>query len=437
MWRTINEVLHAWKEEKRGKVLLVRGARQVGKTYSIREFGKSFDNYLEVNLEEEKQVHIFFQESLDPNIICENLAAFYGVPIVPGKTLLFIDELQSCIPAIQSLRFFYEKLPELHVVAAGSLLEFALKELPTFGVGRIRSIFMYPLSFDEFLVANGEEQLLIVKRKANPQNPLSAPIHNKLIDYTRKFLLIGGMPEVVKTYIQTKDIRKSQLILDDLLNAFYDDFAKYKKRVPLLRIRDVFNSIAKQSGSKFVLNRASSNANLLQIKDALELLILAGLAFRVSHVSGNGIPLGAEINDKKFKVLLFDNGIQQRLLNLSLTEQLIDKDFSTVNKGNIAEQFVGLELIKSFPSNIKPSVYYWHREAKSSNAEIDYLIQRGENIIPIEVKAGTKGQMQSMFLFLNEKKIRKGIRQSLENFNVFENIEIFPLYATSNILNWN
>lgn len=435
MWRDINKVLLTWKEEDRRKVLLVRGARQVGKTYSIREFSKSFGNYLEVNLEEEKQVHIFFQESLDPNVICENLSAFFGVKIIPGQTLLFIDEIQACIPAIQSLRFFYEKLPGLHVVAAGSLLEFALKELPTFGVGRIRSLFMYPLSFDEFLMANGEEQLLIVKKKASPQNPLSLPIHDKLIDYIRKFLLIGGMPEVVETYIQTKDIRKSQLVLDDLLNSFYDDFAKYKKRVHSQRIRDVFDSIAKQSGNKFVLNRASSNANLLQIKDALELLILAGLAFRINHVSGNGIPLGAEINDKKFKILLFDNGIQQRLLNLSLTEQLTNKNFSTVNKGNVAEQFIGLELIKSFPSNIKPPVYYWHREAKSSNAEIDYLIQRGESILPIEVKAGTKGQMQSMFLFLNEKKIRKGIRQSLENFSVFENIEIFPLYATSNILN--
>lgn len=435
MWRDINKVLLTWKEEDRRKVLLVRGARQVGKTYSIREFSKSFGNYLEVNLEEEKQVHIFFQESLDPNVICENLSAFFGVKIIPGQTLLFIDEIQACIPAIQSLRFFYEKLPGLHVVAAGSLLEFALKELPTFGVGRIRSLFMYPLSFDEFLMANGEEQLLIVKKKASPQNPLSLPIHDKLIDYIRKFLLIGGMPEVVETYIQTKDIRKSQLVLDDLLNSFYDDFAKYKKRVHSQRIRDVFDSIAKQSGNKFVLNRASSNANLLQIKDALELLILAGLAFRINHVSGNGIPLGAEINDKKFKILLFDNGIQQRLLNLSLTEQLTNKNFSTVNKGNVAEQFIGIELIKSFPSNIKPPVYYWHREAKSSNAEIDYLIQRGESILPIEVKAGTKGQMQSMFLFLNEKKIRKGIRQSLENFSVFENIEIFPLYATSNILN--
>ena len=435
MWRNINKVLQTWKEEEGRKVLLVRGARQVGKTYSIREFSKKFNNYIEVNLEEEKQVHVFFQESLNPNAICENLSAFFGVPIIPGQTLLFIDEIQACVPAIQSLRFFYEKLPGLHVIAAGSLLEFALKELPTFGVGRIRSIFMYPLSFDEFLTANGEEQLLIIKRKASPQNPLSLPIHNKLIDYIRKFLLIGGMPEVVVAYIQTKDIRKSQLLLDDLLNSFYDDFAKYKKRVPSLRIRDVFNSIAKQSGSKFVLNKASSNANLLQIKDALELLILAGLAFRINHASGNGIPLGAEINDKKFKILLLDNGIQQRLLNLSLTEQLTNKDFSTVNKGNVAEQFIGLELIKNFPPNIIPPVYYWHREAKSSNAEIDYLIQRGDSIVPIKVKAGTKGQMQSMFLFLNEKKIGKGIRQSLENFSAFENIEIFPLYATSNILN--
>lgn len=435
MWRKINNHLLEWKNSVVRKVLLVRGARQVGKTYSVRELGKSFPHFLEVNLDEDKQVHSFFQETLSPELICENLSAYYGVPVIQGKTLLFIDEIQACHSAIQSLRFFYEKMPKLHVIAAGSLLEFALKEIPTFGVGRIRSVFMYPLSFDEYLIANGEEKLLELKKKASPQKALSFPIHEKLVTYLRKFLIIGGMPEVVKTYIDTKNIRECQLVLDDLLNSYYDDFSKYKERVPMLRIRDVFNSIAQQSGNKFVLKRASSDASHRQIKDALELLIMAGLAFQVYHTSGNGIPLGAEINNKKYKVLMLDNGLQQRILNLDLSERLTNSEFNIINKGNIAEQMVGLELIKGQPINIRPQLFYWHREAKSSNAEIDYLIQKTDTIVPIEVKSGTKGQMQSIYLFLNEKEGKKGIRLSLENFSNYQNIDVFPIYAANNIIN--
>jgi predicted AAA+ superfamily ATPase len=434
MKRSINVDLLDWKDSISRKVLLVRGARQVGKTYSVRELGKSYEHYLEVNLEEEKQVHFFFEETLNPEVICENLEAFYNVPIIPGKTLLFFDEVQACLPAIQSLRFFYEKMPGLHVIAAGSLLEFALKEIPTFGVGRIRSIYMYPLTFDEFLSANGEEAIIILKDKATPRKPLPVPIHNKLVGLLKKYLIIGGMPEVVKIYRKTRNIRECQLVLDDLLNSYYDDFSKYKERVPANRIRDVFNSIAKQSGNKFILNKASTYSNHLQIKDALEMLILAGLAYKVNHTSGNGIPLGAEINDKKFKMILFDIGVQQRLLNLDLNEQLTNNKFDSINKGNVAEQMVGLELIKNSAPNIKPHIYYWHRESRSSNAEIDYLVQKNERIIPIEVKAGTKGQMQSMFLFLKEKRIKKGIRQSLENFSEYDMIDVFPIYAVKNII---
>src|SRR5579863_6303177 len=167
--RKIDHELSAWRNEKEGKPLLIRGARQVGKSTAIRELSKQFDHYLEVNFEEQRQVHSLFEGDLNPKELCENLSILYGVPIIPGKTLLFFDEIQSCIPAISALRFFYEKYPELHVIAAGSLLEFALAEIPSFGVGRIRSLFVYPLSFDEFLTGIGENMLVEAKKKASAQ----------------------------------------------------------------------------------------------------------------------------------------------------------------------------------------------------------------------------------------------------------------------------
>jgi len=435
MRREISKRLFAWKAEKKRKVLLVRGARQVGKTYSVRNLGRTFDHYLEVNLEEDTAIHAFFEETLTPQTICENLSAYYGMRVIPGKTLLFFDEIQACVRAIQSLRFFYEKMPDLHVLAAGSLLEFALSELPTFGVGRIQSLFMYPLSFEEFLLANDEDLLSAKLQAATPQLPLPSPIHDKLVFYLRKFLLIGGLPEVVKTYIETKRLADCQVVLDNLLTSFYDDFSKYKKRVPVSRIREVFDSVVFQSGEKFKMVKASPNANIVQTKEALELLLMAGMAYKIYHTSANGLPLGAEVNPKKFKVILFDTGLQQRILNLDIHQQLIYDDFETINKGSIAEQFVGLELCKLYSFSIRPQIFYWHRESKSSNAEIDYLIQMGRNILPIEVKAGTKGQMQSMFIFLKEKKMSLGIRQSLENFSSYPPIEVYPLYAVKNIYN--
>jgi len=429
MERSITLFLQNWTTDDNRKVALLRGARQVGKTYTIRELGNKFQHFLEINFEENPTILSFFVESLDPQVICENLSAYYGTPIIPGKTLLFFDEIQSCLPAIQSLRFFHEKMPDLHVIAAGSLLEFALEELPTFGVGRIQSYFMYPMNFEEFLLANKEDGLLSLMKKASPTILLASPIHEKLVFYLKRYLLIGGLPEVVKTFVSTRDLNKCQETLDTLLLGYYDDFAKYKSRVPAIRLRDIFLSIARQSGSKFKYSNAISNANHGQIKEGLDLLCLAGIAYRIYHTSANGLPLGAEVNVKKFKVLLFDIGLQQRMLGLNLGELLVKNDFDSINKGNLAELFVGLELYRK--SVIKwAEVYYWHRESKSSNAEIDYIIQDGDKLLPIEVKAGTKGQMQSMHLFLKEKNCTRGLRMSLENFSSYPPIDVYPMYAT-------
>ena len=212
--RNIDIKLTLWSQEKEGKPLLIRGARQVGKSTAIRELSKQFDYFLEVNFEEQRQVHKLFEGDLDPAILCENLSVLYNIPIVPGKTLVFFDEIQACIPAISSLRFFYEKSPELHVIAAGSLLEFALAEIPSFGVGRIRSLFVYPLSFDEYLVGIGEKLLFEAKKNATLEKPLAEPLHQKLLGHFKRFLVIGGMPEVIASYVKNSNINQCGLILD-------------------------------------------------------------------------------------------------------------------------------------------------------------------------------------------------------------------------------
>lgn len=435
--RQIDSELTKWVKLQKRKPLLIRGARQIGKTESVRHLASQFENFVEVNFEENKTIHSIFEGNLSPTEICENLSVNFQVSIQEEKTLLFFDEIQACIPAIQSLRYFYEKIPELHVIAAGSLLEFALAETPSFGVGRIRSIFMYPLSFDEFLLANSQAGLLKMKQKASPNSPLNKALHEKLLKYFKKFIIFGGMPEITANYIETKDLNSSLQILDDLIFSFYDDFTKYKKRVPVSRIRAVFNSVVMQVGGKFVYSKVSNNENYRQIKEALELLIQAGLVIPVVHTSANGLPLGAEVNPKKQKMLLFDTGIFLRILGLNVGELLISNDFKVINNGNVAEMFAGLEILKYQSCYISTKLHYWHREARNSNAEVDYLFSKNNEIYPLEIKAGTRGSMQSMKLFLKSKNRKIGIRISSENFSEYENIQVCPLYAIDNIINGN
>jgi uncharacterized protein len=433
MKRFIDQELLHWKENPGRKPLLIRGARQVGKTFSVRQLANSYPSYLEVNFESDRSVHTFFEKDIDPDEICMNLSAFYNVPVQDGQTLLFLDEIQACPQAISSLRFFYEKRPGLHLIAAGSLLEFALQELPSFGVGRISNLFMFPLSFDEFLLGLGEERLYDLKASHGFDAPLPIAFHDKLLDYFRKFLVLGGLPEVVDSFAESRDFLQAQQILDRLITGYENDFSKYKKRVPVSRLMEVFRYIVFQAGKKFNVSKASDSSNHAQIKEALDLLEMAGLVYRVLHTAANGIPLGAEVNPKKFKVILFDHGIFQRILGLELSSYLTEKDFSSVNKGNLAEQFVGTEIIKNQAGITRPQLFYWHREKRGSNAEVDFLLQDHHEIIPLEVKSGMQGKMQSLRIFLQEKKINSGTRVSLENFGKYDNIHVLPLYAVRNL----
>lgn len=433
MERIIHTQLIDWKERKSRKVLLLRGARQVGKTWSVRNLAKDFKYYLEVNFETDRVIQQFFTGDLDTTRIIGRLSAYYDIPVKPGETLLFFDEIQACESALSALRFFHEKQPDLHVIAAGSLLEFALKKLPSFGIGRIEHLFMYPMSFQEFLVAKGKNNLLAMIDHAGPLTPVDPVFHDVLIEILKEFLFVGGMPEIVNLYIETGDLRTAQHLLDQYLTGLLDDLNKYRQRYPVTRLREIFDAVIHQSGNRFKLVQASRVANYYQIREALDLLEMAGLIYRVYHTSAGGVPAGSQADHSKFKILMFDHGIFQRILGLNLSEHLLANDFSAINKGNIAEQFAGTEIIKYSSNNGKPRLFYWQREKPGSHAEIDYILQCKGRILPVEIKSGTSGKMQSLHLFLREKKLPTGIRCSLENFNKYDKIEVYPLYALKNI----
>ena len=442
--RNIDAKLLEWKDSVRRKPLLIRGARQVGKSTAVRQLGKEFKYFVEVNLERQPSIKHLFTKDIDVHRTCEAISATMGIPFVAGETLLFIDEIQVSQEAIMSLRYFKEDYPELHVIAAGSLLEFALEELPSFGVGRIRSLYMYPFSFDEFLLAQGLDTTVVFKRKATSTSPLPEAVHNMLVEQLKSFYLVGGMPAAVTEWIESKSYIECAHIHNDILDTYQDDFSKYKSRVSPALLRKVLRSVALQAGSKFVFRQVADDIHSSVIKDALHLLALAGLIKPVTHSDGNGVPLGAEENSSYTKYLFLDLGLMQTMLGTPAANILLSSDVDFVNKGAASEMFAGLELVKNHDCFQKAEMCYWQNMSRGTNAEIDYLVARNGVVLPIEVKASTRGSMQSLWLFMRKKGLHNAIRTSLENFGEFEyadnevhnavrHVDIVPLYALSNL----
>lgn len=443
--RHIDEQLIQWKDDPRRKPLLIRGARQVGKSTAVREFGKQFRYFVEINLEKQPDLRQVFSENIDVKKTCEKLSGTLSIPIVPEETLLFIDEIQVSKEAIMSLRYFKEDYPELHVIAAGSLLEFALGELPSFGVGRIRSLYMYPFSFDEFLMAQGLDLTVEHKRKAHNEEPLDEMAHKKLVDQLRSFYLVGGMPAAVTEWVETHSYLEVSHIHNDIIDTYLDDFPKYKKRVSPVLLQQVLRSVALQAGKKFVYSAAASDIRSSLIKEALHLLTMAGLITPVKHTDGTGVPLGAEESDRYVKYLFFDLGIMLTMLGIPSADILLASNVDFVNKGAASKMFAGLEMIKYHDCFQRSEMHYWQNTTRNSNAKVDYLITREGKVVPIEVKANTQGSMQSLWVFMRKRKLHEGIRTSLENFGQFDycdpgdhferrHINVIPLYALSNLL---
>ena len=449
--RYIDALLLEWKNSSSLKPLLLRGARQVGKSWAVKHLGESFTYYLEVNFEKRPDIKDVFGRVHEVHDLANNLSLLYNVPVVAGQTLLFLDEVQDCPAAIKSLWAFKEDFPELHVVAAGSLLEFALQDLPSFGVGRIRSLFVYPFSFDEFLVAEGKSSWLEAKQQADNEKPLLMPLHNDIVQHYRTFLMVGGMPASVAAWVTTHDYRNCQTELDDIQLTYYDDFKKYAKKVDPTLLRNTLQSVILQIGNKFTYSKVDGSYRAEEVKKALKLLSDAGIVKRVSHTAANGLPLGAEVNEKFRKYIYLDSALLLRILDMDLggARQLTDlivagTAVDLVNKGGLAEMVLGWELIKYNNPRSQHDLYYWENTADGTRSEVDYIIARDMKVLPIECKSGTSGKMKSLHLFMHNKHLTDSIRCSLENFALLEScdkkaddavrrIQILPLYAISNL----
>ena len=449
--RPIDTLLLEWKNSARRKPLLIRGARQVGKSWAVEHLGESFDYFIEVNFEKRPEMLDVFQKIHDVHELTANLGMYYNTPVIPGRTLLFLDEIQKSADAIQSLWSFKEDYPELHVVAAGSLLEFALQELPSFGVGRIHSLFVYPFSFDEFLMAEGKEDWVKAKQEASAEKPLLTPLYNDLVQHFRTFLMVGGMPASVEAWVSTHDYTQCQAELDDIQLTYYDDFPKYAKKVDPTLLRNTLQSVVMQIGEKFTYSWVEGGYRAEDVKKALKLLCDAGIIKRVSYTAGNGLPLGAEVNDKFRKYIYLDSGLLLRILDLDqggarqLTELIIAGTAEDlVNKGGLAEMVLGWELVKYNNSRTQHELYYWENTAEGTRSEVDYIMARDLKVLPIECKAGVSGKMKSLYEFMRQKHLTEAIRCSLENFTELEHVDkkdkdavrhvqIIPLFAISNL----
>ena len=411
--RLIDKHLLEWKNGQNHKPLLLRGARQVGKSSAIKHLGETFDYYIEANFEKNKELINVFQQTIDVHELASRIGKLYNTPVVAGHTLLFLDEIQSCPQAIKALWFFKEDFPELHVVAAGSLLELTIKDLQSFGVGRIRSLFLYPMCFEEFLTASGKYLWVEAIRNANAGRPLHDELHKELVQQFRTFLIVGGMPASVATWVETHDYLQCANEQDDIHQTYYDDFAKYAKKIDVQLLRNTLISVIAQVGKKFIYSYVEGGFSIPEVQKALRLLADAGIIKRVSHSTGNGIPLGAEINNKYKKYIYLDSGLLLRILDLELggDDELIKlilsgNDVDLVNKGTLAEMVAGWEMVKHATPRTQHDLYYWQNTDKGTSSEVDYLTTRQMKVLPIEVKSGISGKMKSLRLFMSKRHIQ-------------------------------
>ena len=426
MWRAVDAVLDAWAEDDERRPLLIRGARQVGKTYAVAAFaGRKFADFAAINLEQEPRYRRCF-DTLEPRAVLNQVGVLRGKSIEPGRTLLFLDEIQECPAAIMALRYFYEQTPDLHVVGAGSLLEFVLEaERLRMPVGRVQPLFMHPLSFAEFLAAVGEEPALRATRDLSAG--VSAAVHEHLTGLLRTYLLLGGMPAVLAEYRRTGSVMRAAHVQTAITQTLRDDFGKYARASRHPHLDRVFLHATRLVGRKFVYSRVDPDSRARELRAAVELLERAGLVRRVRSTSGAGLPLGAEADDRHYKLIMIDVGLMQNLSGA--TEQLLHGDPMQINGGAVAEQFAGQELLAHRSPYERPELFYWHRRQRNSSAEVDYLVAAHGRVVPVEVKAGKTGRLRSLAVFTEHYRPPMAVRVYGDRFRRDGSIASVPLYG--------
>jgi predicted AAA+ superfamily ATPase len=430
MKRLIDQELKNWKKSSNRKSLILRGARQVGKTFSVRQLGKTYVDFYEINLEKRKELHAIFERNLDPVRILRDLSIDRAAPIRPGETLLFFDEIQACPQAMLSLRYFYEEMKEIHIIGAGSLLEFAIEQIGL-PVGRVQTLTVFPMSFAEFLVAKNQTFLL---EAICEQTPLSKTAHDTAVRLLSEYFVIGGLPEIVANWVSNEQPLEVKDKLSAILDAYSQDFEKYAKKSQLKYLHLLLQHIPLQLGKKFKF-QGIGEYRKRELAPCLELLEKAHVIHMIYHSSGQGIPLGAQADLERYKVIFFDVAITQQLLGLDLKGWFLHPEEKFINQGALVESFIGQEMMAYASPNSRNTLFYWQREARGSEAEIDYLAIIKGKIIPIEVKAGKGTTLKSLHSFLlSHPKSPYGIKISLADRSQFENIFSIPLYAAFEIV---
>ena len=401
------QYLHEWSAQNLHKPVVIRGARQVGKSTLVREFARSAHLMLvELNFERNPELREAFAFR-DPTRILSTLALLTGQTIAPGRSLLFLDEIQAAPEALVALRYFHEERPELHVVAAGSLLEFALADTQfSMPVGRVEYMHLGPMEFEDFLGAMGHPELASYLRGFSlshlEEDAIPGPLHGKYLDLLRQCWVVGGLPEAVSAYANSRDFTRVSRIQQSVVATYRDDFNKYSHGGLKDRVQMVFDKLPGMVGRKFKYVQVSRDHRAAELADALRHLCMARVATRIHHTSANGVPLAAEADDRRFKCLYMDVGLMCAALHLNVLA-LGKQDLTLVNGGAVAEQFVGQHLLYSGPRYEAPVLHYWTREARNAAAEVDYLMAPALQVVPVEIKAGTTGSLRSLHQFLNEK----------------------------------
>jgi len=408
--RTAEEHLNNWHRKERRKPMVLRGARQVGKSTLVRRFAEKNGLVLnEINLEQHLYLDNIFK-TLDMDSIIRELDALAGRNIQSPGAVLFLDEIQATPHAIQALRYFYEEKQELPVISAGSLLEFALADHHfSMPVGRIEYYHLGPMTFREFLTAvePGLNRYL-AEFRINQSIPQAA--HQKLVKRQREYLFVGGMPEAVHTFAEEKSLMEVTAVHRSIAETYQDDFSKYAKQKDLALMQKVFRQIPRIIGQKVKYSNISKDDRSRDVKGVIDLLVKARVCHQVFHSHCSGVPLLADINENVYKMLFMDVGMAAYLTGLDwIVLQGLDKN-ALVNEGKLAEQFVGQHLLNSFEP---PRLTYWLREAKSANAEVDFVTASGNQVTPIEVKAGKSGTLKSLQQFALSKNAALCVRFDL------------------------
>ncbi len=424
MIRSIESHLISWKVSHRTP-LLIRGARQVGKSYSVEQFGKKeFKNLVSLNFDLHPGLSSIF-DTKDPHSIIPQIELLFRVKITK-ETLIFLDEIQECPNAIASLRYFKEIFPDIFVIGAGSLLEFAFSDDMRMPVGRIQFLQMFPLTFYEFMRAMGEESLISYLNTIHISDSIPLAIHDQIISLIRTYFFLGGMPEVISLYQETKSLLEASYIQDSLIETYKRDFNKYARTSEIIHLQAVFSAIPRMVSEQIKYVNIDRESRSRELKKALHLLTLARVITPVSSTDASGLPLGAALSNRQ-KYIFLDIGLMQHICGLN-AEIFTRKDVMLINRGSLAEQFIGQELLASHDPNISSELYFWARDKSGSSSEIDYCITRNGRVYPVEVKSGTTGKLRSLRVYMEEKKPLFGIRFWDGGLSFYDDILSIPLY---------